>query len=112
MAVPGINTREPEAPGLTGRIVEAARQAAAWSHDARLAKDIARDALGEQLHAARRTLKSVTRELEDFQDEAIHYVKRQPVKAIGIAAGVGLVGGAAVGWLAGRLGRARPLPPK
>ncbi len=40
--------------------------------------------------------------LEDAKDDGVYYIKHQPLKTIGLAAGVGLVAGLALGWLAGR----------
>ena len=90
------------------RVVDAARQAAHVSHEARLLKSLAADAVEDGVHAARRAIKSVRRgveELGDFKDEAVHRAKRQPLKAVAIAAGAGLALGVAVGWIAGRLGQ-------
>ena len=59
-------------------------------------------------HAAQRAMKSVKsglEQLEDFKDETAHRVKRQPLAAIGIAAGVGLIVGVAVGWMGARCER-------
>jgi ElaB/YqjD/DUF883 family membrane-anchored ribosome-binding protein len=41
------------------------------------------------------------------KDEAAYRVKRQPFKALGIAVGVGLVLGVAVGWIGARFGKAK-----
>ena len=45
--------------------------------------------------------------LGDVKDEAAYRVKRQPFKALGIAVGVGLVLGVAVGWIGARFGKAK-----
>lgn len=82
------------------------------SHEARLFKTRAEDALEDGVHAAKRAFKSVQRQVEaidDLKDEALHRVKRHPALAVGICFGVGCVVGAAigaVGALAAR--RARP----
>ena len=67
---------------------DACRQAAHISHEARLLKSVAEDAIEDGVHAAKRAIKSVQRraeELGDLKDEAIHRVKRQPLKAVGLA---------------------------
>jgi ElaB/YqjD/DUF883 family membrane-anchored ribosome-binding protein len=92
-------------------IVDAARHAAHFSHEARLARSVARDAVEDSVHAAKRALKQVQRgveRLEDAKDETARYVKRQPFRAVGIAAGVGLLIGACAGWVGARFaGRRR-----
>jgi ElaB/YqjD/DUF883 family membrane-anchored ribosome-binding protein len=46
--------------------------------------------------------------MEDVKDETARYVKRQPLVAVGIAAGVGVLVGACVGWFGARIAN-RPL---
>jgi ElaB/YqjD/DUF883 family membrane-anchored ribosome-binding protein len=91
-------------PSAADRVTDAVRHATHFSHEARLMKSMARDAAEEGVHAAKRAMKRVRRgveRLEDFRDEAEHCVKRQPFKAVGIAAGVGLAVGVALGWIGG-----------
>jgi ElaB/YqjD/DUF883 family membrane-anchored ribosome-binding protein len=96
-------------PTVADRMADAVRHAAHVSHEARLATSMARDVGEEGVHAARRVIKRVRRRgveaLEDFREEAAHYVKRQPFRAVGIAAGVGLLVGVVVGGIGARLGR-------
>jgi len=98
-----------EAPGNTNRrerIVDVCRQAAHLSHEARLLKSLATDAIEDGVHAAERAITLAKRRAEklaDFKDEAVHRVRRQPLRALGIALGAGLVLGVAVGWIS-RLG--------
>jgi len=69
---------------------------------ARLLKSLAADAVDDGVHAARRAIKSVRRGVEDLGDlkeEAVHRVKRQPLQALSVAVGVGLVLGFAIGWI-------------
>ena len=97
-------------PSIRERAVDAARQVAHVSHEAQLLKSLAADAVEDGVHAAKRTIKSVQRRVEglgDVKDEAAYRVKRQPFKALGIAVGVGLVLGVAVGWIGGRFGKAK-----
>lgn len=92
-------------PGIGERFVSSCRQAASLSHDARALRTAAEDAIEDGVHVARRAIKSARRRVEDLgdlRDEAIHRVKRQPVAAVGIAAGVGLAFGIALGWTGGR----------
>jgi ElaB/YqjD/DUF883 family membrane-anchored ribosome-binding protein len=92
----------------TDRVTDGVRQAAHFSHQVRLMKSMARDAGEEGVHAAKRAMKRMQRgleTLEDFRDEAVHRVKREPVKALGIAVGSGLLIGAVLGWIASREAR-------
>lgn len=109
--MPATNTETNEVaqePTAADRIADAVRHASHFSHEARLLRSMARDAGEEGVHAARRAIRRARRgveALEDFRDEAAHYVKRQPFKAVGIAAGVGLLAGVAVTWIGRRVGR-------
>jgi ElaB/YqjD/DUF883 family membrane-anchored ribosome-binding protein len=106
MDAPKVETE----PSIRERVVEAAHQVVHLSHEARLLKSLVADAVEDGVHAAKRAIKSVERrveELGDLKDEAAYRVKRQPFKAIGIAVGVGLVLGVAVGWIGGRLGKTK-----
>jgi ElaB/YqjD/DUF883 family membrane-anchored ribosome-binding protein len=111
MSVAGIQTPESEKPSVADRIVGAAQHAAHVSHEARLVKSLADDAIEDGAHEAKRAVKkSVQRgieRLEDIKDEGVHYVKRQPLKAIAMAAGVGLMVGMAAVWITGRFRRQR-----
>jgi ElaB/YqjD/DUF883 family membrane-anchored ribosome-binding protein len=107
MASVTIETSEPKLT-VADRVVDACRQATHISHEARLLKSVAEDAIEDGVHAAKRAMKSVQRRVEnlgDFKDEAIHRVKRQPVRAVGAAFGVGLALGLALGCIACRPGR-------
>lgn len=105
MSVAAVQTPESEKPNVADRIVDAVRHAAHISHEARLVKSVACDAIEDGTHEARRAVKkSVQRgidRLEDIKDESVHYVKRQPLKAIAMAAGVGLMVGVAAAWIIG-----------
>lgn len=70
-------------------------------------KSLAADAVEDGVHSARRTLKTVARrvrDVADVRDEVVHRIKREPIKAIGIAVAAGAVVGLAVGWM-GRAAR-------
>ena len=101
-------TPEREKPALGDRVVEAARHAAHISHESRLVKSLAQDAIEDGVHAAKRAVKSAhhsIERLEDIKDEGVHYVRRQPLKAIAMAAGIGLAVGMVAGWIGGRFRR-------
>jgi ElaB/YqjD/DUF883 family membrane-anchored ribosome-binding protein len=89
------------------RAIDAARRATHLSHETRLLTSLAADAVDDGVHAAKRTIKSAQHRVEDLKDEATYRVKRQPFKALGIAVGVGLVLGMAVGWIGSRCGKAK-----
>jgi ElaB/YqjD/DUF883 family membrane-anchored ribosome-binding protein len=94
----------------TDRITDGVRHAAHFSHQVRLMKSMARDAGEEGVYAAKRVLRRVQRGVErvrDLTDEAAYRVKREPFKAVGIAAGAGLLIGVVAGWMAIRAGRKR-----
>jgi ElaB/YqjD/DUF883 family membrane-anchored ribosome-binding protein len=106
MSVAGVQTPESEKAKVADRIVDAVRHAAHISHEGRLVKSVACDAIEDGAHEARRAVKkSVQRgidRLEDIKDEGVHYVKRHPLKAIAMAAGVGLMVGMAAVWITGQ----------
>jgi len=70
---------------------EAARLKAATSH-----------AMEERIVAARRLAKRGRRKADDLLDDAVHRIKRDPVRTVGLVFAVGLGLGALIGWLAGR----------
>lgn len=109
MAIATVETPEIEQkPSIGDRVVDTCRQAAHISHEARLLKSVAEDAIEDGVHAARRAIKSVRRRVEDLGDlkgEAIHRVKRQPLQALGVTFGIGLALGLAAGWIVWRPGR-------
>jgi ElaB/YqjD/DUF883 family membrane-anchored ribosome-binding protein len=73
--------------------------------EAQALKSRVADAVDDGVYAARRALKSMKRgvaRLEDLQDGAILRVRRRPLRAVGLAAGVGLVLGIAIGLAGAR----------
>ena len=77
--------------------VDAVRTTAHLAHEARLLKGLAADALEEGRYAARRAARRVERRVEEIADmpaEMAHRIRRQPLKAVAVALGVGLIAGA------------------
>jgi ElaB/YqjD/DUF883 family membrane-anchored ribosome-binding protein len=106
MPTAGTQSSESEKPSVADRIVDAVQHAAHVSHEARLIKSLAYDAIEDGAHEAKRAVeKSLQRgieRLEDIKDESVHYVKRQPLKAMAMAAGAGLMVGMAAAWITAR----------
>lgn len=92
---------------LQDKAVDAMRHAAHISHEAQLLKSLAADAVEDGLHAAKRAIKLGAQEAVDLRDEAVIRVKRQPIKAVGLAFGVGIALGALVGFVGAKAGRCR-----
>jgi ElaB/YqjD/DUF883 family membrane-anchored ribosome-binding protein len=86
----------------TDQAIDARRQAAHRAHEAQLLESLSADAVDDGVEAARRAIRSIRRDVEklaDLKDEAVHRVRWQPLKAVGVAVGVGLVLGLAIGWI-------------
>ena len=97
-------------PSLADRVKDARRYAGTLSDKARHAKAAAEDVIDDGVHAARRVAKSVRRgveRIEDVKDEGIYYVKRRPLKAVSLAAVLGVTVGLFAGWMVGRFGSGR-----
>ncbi len=95
------------------RLVDAGRHVAHLSHEAQLLKSVAGDAIEDGVHSARRAMKAARRrihQLGDFRDDAAYRVKRQPLAAVGIAAGTGLIVGLVSGWIVGHFTRRTETP--
>ena len=95
-------TTEIESPTLTGptvreRAADALRQAAHLSHEARVFKTLATDAVEDGVHAAERTIKRARQTALDARDEVTYRVKREPLKALALAFGAGAVLGLILG---------------
>jgi ElaB/YqjD/DUF883 family membrane-anchored ribosome-binding protein len=90
---------------MAGRVVDAAHRVVQLSHDARALESVANEAVEDGVRGARRAVRRGTAALEDLGDDAVYYVKRQPVKAVAIAAGAGAIVGILLGVLAGRATR-------
>jgi glycerol-3-phosphate dehydrogenase len=114
MAFPAAGTADvAPAPSVKDRVVDACRQGAHFSHEVRLAKSIAADAIEDGIHVARRAaVTSVRRgveQLEDLRDEAAHRIKRAPLASAAVLVGAGLLLGAALGYLSGHSSARRNL---
>ena len=99
-----------DAPKVTipDRVTDAIRHAAHFSHQVRLMKSMARDAGEEGVHAAKRVMRRVRwgiERLDDVKHDTAHRIRREPLKAIGIAAAAGVVIGVAIGCIATSVGR-------
>ena len=100
MATATVDTPMKEvADRLQDRAADALRHVAHVSHEAKLLKTIATDAVEDGVHAARRAIKRGTQDIVDFKDEAVIRVKREPIKAVGLAFGVGVALGAIAGFI-------------
>jgi ElaB/YqjD/DUF883 family membrane-anchored ribosome-binding protein len=84
------------------RAVDAVRQAAYVTHEARLLKTRATDAVEDRVHAAKRAITRGMHDLEDMRDSAVHRVKRAPLMTVGLAVGAGMLLGVVIGWIGGR----------
>ncbi len=105
MTVETRKTSEQTPPSIRDRMADAARHVAHLSHDARMVRTAAEDAIEDGVHKARRAVKSVRRgieRLEDLKDGAANYVKRRPLRTIALAAGLGLLVGATAVLIVGR----------
>jgi len=89
----------------TDRVVEGCRQAAHFSHEAKLLNSLAKDTLEEAVHAAKVELRRKVRKLEDLREDAVTQVRRRPLAAVGAAFGIGLGVGALAIWMARAVSR-------
>jgi ElaB/YqjD/DUF883 family membrane-anchored ribosome-binding protein len=84
------------------RVVDSARRVAKLSNEAHAVTSRAADAVEDGVYAAKRAVRRGVAQLDDLQAESRHRVRRSPFKSLGLAAGVGLVLGIAIGWAASR----------
>jgi len=95
-------------PTLRERVVDAARRTVHLSHEARMLTSMAGDAVAEQAYRAGRAARQARRGLDDARDDVGHRIKQEPMKAVGVAFGTGLLLGVATGalaWMAARHAR-------
>ncbi len=105
MTVETRETSEHAAPSIGDRMADVARHVAHLSHEARMVRSMAEDAVEDGVYNARRAVKTVRRRierLEDMKDGLAYYVKRRPLRTIAMAAGLGLLVGVTAGLIAGR----------
>ena len=80
------------------RVVDSARRITKLSNDAHAVTSRAADAVEDGVYTAKRAMRRGVAQLGDLQEEGRYRVKRHPFKAVGLAAGIGLVLGIAIGW--------------
>lgn len=98
-AMPFETAAAEHAPTVRGQAVDAVRRVAHASHEARLLKSIAVDAVEDGVRTAKRAVRIAKQDLTDARDDVVYRIKREPLKAVGIAFGSGMVFAAAGGWL-------------
>jgi cytochrome c biogenesis protein ResB len=96
MATP-IGSATTERTTVRERAADALRQAAHFSHEARLLKTLATDAVEDGLHTAERTIKRARQTALDARDDVTYRVKREPIKALALVFGAGAMFGLIVG---------------
>jgi ElaB/YqjD/DUF883 family membrane-anchored ribosome-binding protein len=82
---------------LRGKASGTFRRAEHLSRRTRRLRASAADALDQATHRARRALKRGSRGFAEYRDDAVHQIRRQPVRALGAAASVGVLVGACLG---------------
>ena len=85
---------------VAGAAIEEVAEEAARVFAARAA-----EAIEEGVHAARRGYRLAQRRVEGAADDATACIRRQPLRAVGVAFGAGLAIGAASGFVAVVIGR-------
>lgn len=91
--------------GVREHAVDAVRHAAHFAHEARLVKSLATDAIDEATHASKQAFKTVRRQAQSLVDRRYdieHKVRREPLRAIGITFGAGMILGVITGLVCGR----------
>ena len=83
---------------VSSRIADTVRYAAQHSAQARRFASKAEDALEDGLYETARALKALKKRAEAFEHKAEFYVKRQPLKAVALTAGIALLSGLVIGW--------------
>lgn len=90
------------------RLADVVSKAAHVTHEARLLKTLAADAVEDGVHAARRAVTRGARDIEEFRETAAYRIKKAPFLAVALAAGAGLL----VGVVCGRWGRCASQPER
>jgi ElaB/YqjD/DUF883 family membrane-anchored ribosome-binding protein len=78
---------------LMAKGLDALRHASHLSHEARLLKSVAADAIEDGVHAVKRTAKTVRQDALDLRDDVAYRVKREPMNAVAIAFAAGAFAG-------------------
>lgn len=97
----------PEHP-VRDKAVDAMRQALHASDEAHLLKTMAADAVEDGVYAAKRAVKTArrwTQNAADVRDEAAHRIRRDPLKSVGLAFGLGVPVGLLLGWMGHKTAR-------
>jgi ElaB/YqjD/DUF883 family membrane-anchored ribosome-binding protein len=79
---------------VRAQAVDAARRVAHVSHEARLVKSLAADAVEDAVHATNQAVKTAKRRFQDLADrryEVAHRIRQEPFKAVGVAFGAGVL---------------------
>lgn len=108
MTTAQIETPSTAESTLRERAADTLRQAAHFSHEARLLKTLAIDAVEDTMHAAQRKIKHARQTALDARDELAYRVKREPLKAVAVGFGVGAALGLVLGLACRRVGARRP----
>jgi ElaB/YqjD/DUF883 family membrane-anchored ribosome-binding protein len=75
------------------------------SEEVRALAGNAAEAIDNGMHEARRTYRVARRRVEDAADDAAACIRKQPLTAVGVAFGAGIVAGAACGLIAATIRR-------
>jgi ElaB/YqjD/DUF883 family membrane-anchored ribosome-binding protein len=101
-------------PRHSAQSADDAPRVARLAHDARLVKSMATDAVEEAMHATNHAIKSAKRQIQELADrryEVAHRIRQEPLKAIGMAFGAGILLGAVTAVVWGTAARGRSQKP-
>jgi len=90
---------------LTERATEVWRRAAKMTEEVGALKTAMKDAVEEGKEAATKGVEQMRRQVRDLRhvpDDLAYRVRHEPLRAVGLAVGVGLVAGCLFGWFVGR----------
>ncbi len=74
-----------------------------FANEVAKAKTLVEDAVEEKKRQAQRMLKRGYANAEDALEDTTYYIKRNPWKSVGIAAGIGAGAGLILGWSCSRV---------
>ena len=72
---------------------QVSHQASHLSHEARLLKSAATEAIDDGVHTVKRTAKTLRQDALDLRDDVTYRVKREPMKAMAIVFAAGTLAG-------------------